>query len=352
MLGRRLANARKTSSQLASWVVKPSKTRGIRSVNEFRVLRRSPLFDRAFYLHRNHDVANAGMNPVLHYIEHGARAGLDPSAEFSTQMYLAARPDIAETGINPLYHYLRFGRKEGMSAAAVAPARGQRMRAIDARTGETAGLVTAPRRGSRSVSVVIPTYNRSEGVREAVSSALGQSESPLEVIVSDDGSTDGTEEAIRAAFATRARHGQARFRPQRRAARHVERPQRRSRRRPGRPDRLPRLGQHLGPRLPPPHDLGARRERGRGDRLRRNRLRRRQRAGAPAPLRGVRPRVAPHAQLHRPERLRPRTPPPRAARRVRRGAATPGGLGPDPALHTAVPAGGRSAGPCELRRQP
>ena len=202
MLRRRLAQAQKTSSQLASWVLKPAKTRGVRSVYEFFVLRHSPLFDRAYYLHRNHDVANAEMNPVLHYIEYGARAGLDPSAQFSTSRYLAARPDVAESGINPLYHFVRFGRKEGMSGADVAPARGQGLRAMDARTGEPASLVRAPRRGSTSVSVVIPTYNRSEGVRSAVSSALGQSEPPLEVIVSDDGSTDGTEAALRAEFAT------------------------------------------------------------------------------------------------------------------------------------------------------
>ena len=42
------------------------------------------------------------------------------------------------------------------------------------------------------VSVIIPTYNRSNVAKEAISSVLAQTESDLEVIVVDDGSTDDT----------------------------------------------------------------------------------------------------------------------------------------------------------------
>lgn len=41
------------------------------------------------------------------------------------------------------------------------------------------------------VSVIIPTYNRSNMVKEAIGSVLAQTESDLEVIVVDDGSTKG-----------------------------------------------------------------------------------------------------------------------------------------------------------------
>jgi glycosyltransferase involved in cell wall biosynthesis len=46
------------------------------------------------------------------------------------------------------------------------------------------------------ISVVIPTYQRRESVSRAVASALEQELSPLEVIVCDDGSSDGTQEAM------------------------------------------------------------------------------------------------------------------------------------------------------------
>jgi len=47
------------------------------------------------------------------------------------------------------------------------------------------------------VSVVMPTYNRRNYIRESLDSVLAQNFSDFEVIVVDDGSTDGTEEEVR-----------------------------------------------------------------------------------------------------------------------------------------------------------
>lgn len=56
---------------------------------------------------------------------------------------------------------------------------------------------TAPGPGMPRISVVIPTYNRAHYLPQALDSVLAQTCGPLEVIVVDDGSTDGTREVVR-----------------------------------------------------------------------------------------------------------------------------------------------------------
>ena len=46
------------------------------------------------------------------------------------------------------------------------------------------------------VSIIIPTYNRKELLQEAVASCLAQTYGNIEVLVIDDGSTDGTEKTV------------------------------------------------------------------------------------------------------------------------------------------------------------
>jgi len=57
------------------------------------------------------------------------------------------------------------------------------------------------------VSVVIPTYNRREFIGETIDSVLVQTYRKIEVIVVDDGSTDGTAEYLKTRY-----HGESRFR--------------------------------------------------------------------------------------------------------------------------------------------
>ncbi len=56
-----------------------------------------------------------------------------------------------------------------------------------------------------AVSVVIPTYNRRNWICATVESALAQTVTDLEVIVVDDGSSDGTADLLTSTFANRIR---------------------------------------------------------------------------------------------------------------------------------------------------
>ncbi|WP_200285743.1 glycoside hydrolase family 99-like domain-containing protein [Rhabdochromatium marinum] len=71
-----------------------------------------PLFDTGWYLAENPDVAAAGLQPLLHFLEWGAAQGRRPHPLFDSGWYLTQNPDLP-TGINPLHHYLAQGATEG-----------------------------------------------------------------------------------------------------------------------------------------------------------------------------------------------------------------------------------------------
>ena len=75
----------------------------------------SELFDTAWYLRINDDVAEAGADPIRHYLTDGAVEGRDPGPHFSTRAYLERYPAVQEAGLNPLVHYLEHGRGHGFT---------------------------------------------------------------------------------------------------------------------------------------------------------------------------------------------------------------------------------------------
>ncbi|MBL3527808.1 MAG: hypothetical protein JMN27_09570 [gamma proteobacterium endosymbiont of Lamellibrachia anaximandri] len=77
------------------------------------LLKDSGLFDESWYLAEYPDVAEAGIDPIQHYLRYGASEGRNPSPKFDTTFYLTTNPDIAQAEINPLIHYLRYGKEEG-----------------------------------------------------------------------------------------------------------------------------------------------------------------------------------------------------------------------------------------------
>lgn len=77
------------------------------------VIRASGLFDEAYYLEHNGDVAELDIDPLDHFLEHGAQEGRKPHPLFDPAYYLAQNPDVAEAGTNPLLHYILTGGSEG-----------------------------------------------------------------------------------------------------------------------------------------------------------------------------------------------------------------------------------------------
>ena len=84
------------------------------------LLSASPLFDREWYLKTYPDVAAAKLDPVNHFLRHGAKDRRNPSPAFDAATYLRRRPDVAAAGINPLVHFIRAGAAESQHAPVAA----------------------------------------------------------------------------------------------------------------------------------------------------------------------------------------------------------------------------------------
>lgn len=79
----------------------------------------SGLFDSKWYLQQYPDVAQAGINPVVHYVMAGASEGRLPGPQFDVMWYLGETPEAATPGMNPILHYLRKGRAQDQTPKAL-----------------------------------------------------------------------------------------------------------------------------------------------------------------------------------------------------------------------------------------
>ncbi len=115
--GSRYASVARTLASQSRWIRRQQEHFRLR--RQARYLSKSGLFDARWYLEAYPDVRMAGVNPLMHYLQHGAAEGRDPGPLFDSQSYLRRYPDVQRAGINPLVHYLRHGATEGRSASPV-----------------------------------------------------------------------------------------------------------------------------------------------------------------------------------------------------------------------------------------
>lgn len=210
--------------------------------NALTLIRESELFDADWYVRTYPDVSSSGLSPAEHYLRFGIPLGRDPGPAFSSDLYLRHNPDVAERGVPALVHYERHGRTgkrrihsaeaghpgvdPAIAASSIdrrrlkftrqeartelsrilteeAPAKVRRM--LPKFDGDKARLfvdclmsLPGEELAARKVkaSVVLPTYNRAHTLGRAIASALEQSHHNLELLVVDDGSTDGSESVL------------------------------------------------------------------------------------------------------------------------------------------------------------
>ena len=81
--------------------------------SDYEEVRKTGLFDPEYYAKTYPDLAARNIDPLVHYLEEGAREGRNPSPDFDGAFYLEQCRQRGEQPSNPLLHYLRIGAARG-----------------------------------------------------------------------------------------------------------------------------------------------------------------------------------------------------------------------------------------------
>ena len=120
-------------------------------------------------------------------------------AHFDPELYRSAYPDVDLSGIDPRTHFERYGRLMNRDPAPVAGASGSEQgkhgvgpAELERRYAFGPIQSSAPMRHPELVSIIVPSHNNERFLDRALNAALSQRGVRVEVIVVDDGSTDGS----------------------------------------------------------------------------------------------------------------------------------------------------------------
>ncbi|OZI56395.1 glycosyltransferase family 2 protein [Bordetella genomosp. 4] len=177
------------------------------------LIRSSDLFDSAWYLDQYPDVMQAGFDPVLHYVRHGAKEGRRPGPWFDIERYLGAQANRAAIQ-NPLLHYLENRDKfilpeaapkrgyssfgEFLNCAMLSPVTLAPFKEEDKRCfavmESIAKYLVRQTNGDETlkISVIMPVRNRARTLQQAIDSVVAQRYRNFELIIVDDGSNDAS----------------------------------------------------------------------------------------------------------------------------------------------------------------
>ncbi|RUR32211.1 glycosyltransferase [Vreelandella nanhaiensis] len=76
----------------------------------------SAQFDSNYYLDKNLDVAEAGIDPEWHYYACGEKEGRQPNESFDPTFYYKLNADVRKADISAFRHYIDSGREEGRAS--------------------------------------------------------------------------------------------------------------------------------------------------------------------------------------------------------------------------------------------
>lgn len=167
--------------------------------SEMELIRTSKWFSAEYYNETNSDVCKPGLDPLEHFVTQGWRERRCPSEDFDVEFYLQQNADVRIARVNPLYHFLRIGAEQGRQPNSGSAAQDRLAIEVASEWVKSA---------TKTFSVVMPTWNRLESITNAIATVLNQSYPHVELVISDDGSTDGTSDFIKQTYAEQIASGQ------------------------------------------------------------------------------------------------------------------------------------------------
>ena len=78
--------------------------------DEYSIINDSDYFDAGWYVD-NYDISD-DVDPVNHYLKIGFKKGFNPGPNFNINEYYECNPDVKIAGVNPLIHYEQHGKHE------------------------------------------------------------------------------------------------------------------------------------------------------------------------------------------------------------------------------------------------
>lgn len=148
-----------------------------------KIIKENNLYDCEGYLNRYDDVKKSGMCPVEHYIRYGFNSNRKMEPEYDLDDYCIKHK--LNHDVNPLVHFLL--NNGDLSELKIKKTLSECITPDMKKYLESKYLI----------SVIMPTYNRKNVIKNAIESVINQTFLSYELIIIDDGSTDGTENFIK-----------------------------------------------------------------------------------------------------------------------------------------------------------